>query len=66
MIEVENKVKIYDIAGKKNTDVSEIKITSHWNDDRFINIILPGFSELKVLAGDLEAAIKNATNTARF
>jgi hypothetical protein len=65
MIEVTNEIKVYENKGKPEEKL-KIYIGSHWNDDKMVNIILPGFNALTVLAKDLKAAIDNATNSARF
>jgi hypothetical protein len=66
MIEVQNKVPVYEVDGK---DVAisgpKIHVLSHWNSgDRVVLQI--GERTWTVIAADLEAAIKNATNTRRF
>jgi len=67
MIDVMSKIKIYEIGGKSNKgEPKEIIIHSHWNSNRLIDIELPGFDKITVVANDLVAAIKNATNTAKY
>lgn len=66
MIKVENEVKIYEKDGKDaKYGEHSLVIKSHWNyNDRVILII--GEQNITVLKKDLQAAIQNATNTARF
>ena len=66
MIEVQNKVPVYEVDGK---DVAisgpKIHVLSHWSSpDRVV--LQVGDTKWTVVAADLEAAVKNATNTRRF
>ena len=67
MIDVVNKVKVYEIDGE-DTEMVEtptIEVRSHWNDpDRVVLAI--GRKKWTILAKDLEAAVSNATHTVRF
>ena len=68
-IKVVNKVTVYEHNGKE-VDGGAIEVNSHWNRREFVVIFLPSDKDSKkgesftVSARDLEAAIKNATNTA--
>ncbi len=63
MIKVKSEVRLYD----ENTETQEEKLTvsSHWNQNELVGLDIGG-RVLYVVAKDLEAAIKNATNSARF
>ena len=62
-----NRIKINEIGGKPNKgEPKEIIIHSHWNSDRLVDIELPGFDKITVVASDIKAAIENATNTAKW
>lgn len=67
MITNTNKLPIYEING---TDVppgakdAEIEVASHWNESSKVVLVVDG-KRLTVVASDLGAAIRNATNTAR-
>ena len=65
MIKVTSDVKIYEVAGKEENEKT-IKIHSHWNRNEMVNIEFPGFGIITVCAKDIEAAICNAKNSARF
>ena len=67
MIEVFNKVKIYEINGEDTNynDNTILVVKSNWIDDKRIIIEYNGM-ELTVVASDLQDAIKNATNTSRW
>lgn len=68
MIEVTNNVKVYQEAnGKHELDqVPDLIVKSHWNRPEFVVLVLPDNTHITVSAKDLAAAIKNATNTARW
>lgn len=64
MINVVNKLKIYEINDEE-IDINDEKILeveNHWN---IRNFVVLKFNDVKITvsANDLEAAIKNATNT---
>jgi len=64
-MEVINKIKIYDDDNKKPLIPGEfLEIRNHWNKSDFV-ILMIGSTKVQVLARELEAAIKNATNTVR-
>lgn len=67
MIEVESKVRCYEIDGKDTPmiDTPRIIVRGHWNIDTFVVLEIDG-KRYTVSAKDLHAAINNATNTARF
>lgn len=58
MIKVINKIPAYRNDGYRETECS---VESHWDDNELIWITV-GKEKARVLAADLEAAIKNATN----
>ena len=65
MINVVNKLNIYEVDGKETNNIKDEKILevkSHWNIQRFV-ILKFNDVEITVSARDLETAIKNATNT---
>ena len=64
MIKVINEVQVYDDV-KFATEKVVIKVHSHWNENRAVELEIDG-KRYKVYADDLIAAIKNATNTNRF
>ncbi|MCP4651488.1 MAG: hypothetical protein GY853_15600 [PVC group bacterium] len=67
MIKVENTVKIYEMNGEETaSEDKNVKISSHWNRNELVNIKITGVAMITVSAKDLESAIRNATNTARF
>ena len=63
MIKVKSEVKLYD----ENVEVQEevLAVSSHWNQNELIGLDIGG-RVLYVAAKDLEAAIRNATNTSKF
>jgi hypothetical protein len=63
MIKVKNEVKSYD----DNLDAhpEPLVVENHWNSDSMV-VLYIGYQKVTVSARDLEAAIKNATNTVRF
>jgi hypothetical protein len=73
MIKVENQVEVYEKNGADlpglRSDRPFLKVIGHWNcNNRIIlkfedNICTCSYT---VLVKDLEAAIRNASNTARF
>lgn len=63
MVEVTNKIKDYNDT-RIGSD-SYIEVKNHWSDSQFV-ILKVGEKSFKLLASDLEAAVKNATNTGRF
>jgi hypothetical protein len=68
MIKVQCLVTIYEIDGRDFPGAPEehqITVRSHWNRDAFIELEIEG-KRYTVVASDLEAAITNAHNTARF
>lgn len=59
-IKVTNEVPTYDEPAKKN-----VLVSSHWNySDRVVLEV--GNQKVTVIAADLEAAIRNATNKGTF
>jgi hypothetical protein len=66
MIDVTNKLKTYD---NETGSESSVQVTNHWNDRKMIKLRVDAAGEalqVTVLAADLEAAIKNATNVNRY
>ena len=68
MVNVDNELNIYEIGRKEEplAGGKKLHIKSHWNRNEFVCIEFPGFSPITVSAKDLQAAIINATNSARF
>ena len=66
MIEVTNKLKIYEINGKE-VDIFEniLEVKNHWNINEFVVLNYNGIT-ITVSAKDLREAISNATNTAKW
>lgn len=61
-IKVTNELSTYDEPSK-----TPVRIHSHWNEPKKIVIeFLGGGEKRTVIASELLAAIKNATNTDRF
>ena len=67
MIKVVNEVEIYEIGNgvEAASGTKPLLVQSHWNLPERV-ILKRGTMEITVLADDLIAAIKNATNTERF
>jgi hypothetical protein len=68
-IKVTSIVRVYEINGKEAAYLENhgLKICSHWNNPDRIELTFGDESQkLTILAADLIAAIKNATNTAKF
>jgi hypothetical protein len=67
MINVESKVKVYEKDGKDTAigDDTALVVRSHWNRDEYV-VLDFGDKKWTMLAKDLEAAIRNATNSARL
>lgn len=68
MIKVENFVECYEVEGK---DVSlfrspKLIVRSHWNRNEMVVIETPDGTKYTVLIKDLNAAISNSGNSARF
>lgn len=65
MVKVSNEVDIYEINGlESKAPLSTLLVKSHWNRSALIVLEVAG-QKLTVAATDLQAAILNATNTAR-
>lgn len=64
MIDVENKLKVYELNDEECSD-KNITVSSHWNSNKLINIIILG-KKYTVAVSDLKAAIDNASNTAKY
>ena len=60
MINVYCQIQSYDDDHKPT-----LEVRNHWNDRQMVVLELEG-TKITVLASDLEAAIRNCTNTARF
>lgn len=69
MIKVECIVKVYEVNNKEVApqmgDAFDIYVKSHFDNNKLV-VISVGDHEFTVVARDLEAAIRNATTTARF
>lgn len=69
MIDVENKVQLYEKDGEKYSSIGDGKehliVKNHWND-RDMVVLKLGKKRVTVSARDLEAAIKNSTNVNRY
>ncbi len=65
MIEVNQKIKVYEIDDIDTTTEKYINVNSHWNHDEFV-VIKIGKKTYTVDGIDLKAAIDNAMNTKRF
>jgi len=67
MIKVENEIKIYEVDGKDSIaiDGPVLRVQSHWNERDKVVLIIDG-KKLTVVARDLDAAIANAANSARY
>lgn len=66
MIKVANEITVYEVNGKK-TDIvptPTMAVLSHWNQNSLVVLDVAG-TKVTVAARDLQAAIHNATNTAR-
>lgn len=64
MIKVKSEVKTY-VEKYSGQEEETITVESHWNIDSLIGLSVGG-RVVYVDAKELEAAIRNATNTARF
>ena len=65
MIKVVNKVRVYEVNDKEIDNIKDektLEVSSHWSIDRFV-VLKINDVKITVSAHDLEAAIKNATNT---
>lgn len=60
-IKVTNELNTYDEPSK-----TSVRIHSHWNEPKKIVIEFVGGEKRTIIASELLAAIKNATNTDRF
>ena len=72
MINVRNEIKVYELHGRPVDDtvlsatiIPLFFVASHWNENSKVIITLGG-EMVTVVASDLIAAIKNATNSNRF
>ena len=67
MIDVINKIEIYEIDGKEvpTGESKVLEVLSHWNRPNMVVIKIED-KRYTVAEKELVAAIKNATNTARF
>jgi hypothetical protein len=63
MIKVSNAISVYEVDGKEAiSDGPTIEVRSHWSRQSMVVLKVNGQS-LTVIATDLEAAIRNATNS---
>ena len=62
MINVTSEVRVYEKNGKETEylNTPKIIVENHWNRDSFVVLVIDGV-EYTVVAGDLDAAIRNAT-----
>ena len=67
MIDVNSKVRVYEVNGKEVEigKTKSISVSSHWNYSNWV-VLKVGNRRLTVVARDLIEAIKNATNTAKY
>ena len=70
MIQVSSVIYVYEEDGKPTSEMSRdvirlFLVKSHWNETEKVIIHVDG-KEWTVLADDLIAAVKNATNRNRF
>lgn len=68
MIDVTNEIHVYEVDRKpmKRGDAgATIEVKSHWNETGMVVFVVDG-KQMKVRAEDVLAAVKNATNTARY
>lgn len=66
MINVTNKLKVYEVDRKESQiNGPEITVSSHWNRQEFVNLTIND-KTYTILAKDLEAALKNSTNIAKY
>ena len=67
MIQVSSKVEVIEINGKdvgiNESEVIEVK--NHWSANTLVVLVVDGKS-FTVSVKEMEAAIKNATNTAKY
>ena len=66
-IKVVSDLRVYEIDGKDTEDsikspAPQMRVHSHWSRREFIAIEIAGV-KYTVVASDIEAAIKNATNS---
>ena len=74
MIKVESVVEVYEHAPDAEHGLEEIKglkrpklvFKSHWNQDDRFTICLESGERFTVLRKDVEAAVRNCTDVARF
>lgn len=66
MIEVTNRVKIYEVNGQEENVAKDdhLIVSSHWNEPSKVELVIAG-DKITVVAKDLRAAIDNATNSGR-
>ena len=64
MIKVTNEVNVYEVNGSepKPGERPTVLVRSHWNRSNLV-VLEIGDLRLAVTAADLQAAIRNATNT---
>lgn len=65
MLRVLNEVTVHEINGKETSSTQPVIVKNHWNDPALVLVTVAGV-EVTVSATELAAAVKNATNTARF
>lgn len=66
MIKVTCEIPVYEVDGQAPAMSGPgLAVRSHWNDPRMVVIETPNGEKVTVVARDLEAAIRNATNTSR-
>jgi len=63
-MKVSSTIKTYPEAHEKETQPSEVEVTSHWNDTDKVHLVFgrDAKTKLTVVADDLRRAIQNATN----
>lgn len=65
MIKVSNTLTVYEVDGRDQfgqKDAPTITVSAHWNRRALVVVKVDG-KEYAVLADDLDAAVRNATNT---
>ena len=69
-IKVYNEMEVYEVNGEEQkglrSDKPCLKVKSHWNRNEFVTLQFDDGNNYTVLAKELEAAVSNAKNSARF
>lgn len=68
MLQISNQMTVVEDHGKSRDQLESlphVEIRNHWNDDRLV-VVKVLDQEVTLIASEIVAAVKNATNTAKY